>query len=88
MRLYWSIENSLHWVLGVVFSEDPSRKRIGNTARKFSTLSKIALNLLKMKKQESKKLKERHLRVLAIKNICLKCEFSLTLILNQFLAIF
>lgn len=47
IRLHWGIENKLHWVLYVAFSEDASRKRIGNAAQNFSILSKIALNLLK-----------------------------------------
>ena len=47
IRLHWGIENKLHWVLDVAFSEDASRKRIGNAAQNFSILSKIALNLLK-----------------------------------------
>lgn len=47
IRLHWSIENKLHWVLDVAFSEDASRKRAGNAAQNFSILSKIALNLLK-----------------------------------------
>lgn len=47
IRLHWSIENKLHWVLDVAFGEDASRKREGNAAQNFSILSKIALNLLK-----------------------------------------
>jgi predicted transposase YbfD/YdcC len=47
IRLHWGIENKLHWVLDVAFSEDASRKRAGNSAQNFSVLSKIALNLLK-----------------------------------------
>lgn len=47
IRLHWTIENKLHWVLDVSFSEDDSRKRTGNAAQNFAILSKIALNLLK-----------------------------------------
>jgi len=47
IRLHWSIENKLHWVLDVAFAEDASRKRAGNAAQNFSVLSKIALNLLR-----------------------------------------
>jgi len=32
IRLHWTIKNSLHWVLDVAFSENTSRKRIGNAA--------------------------------------------------------
>ncbi len=47
IRYHWSIENKLHWTLDVAFGEDASRKRTGNSPRNFSTLLKIALNLLK-----------------------------------------
>ena len=47
IRAHWGIENKLHWVLDVAFSEDASRKRTGNAAQNFSILLKIALNLLK-----------------------------------------
>jgi len=47
IRSHWSIENKLHWMLDVAFSEDASRKRIGKSTQNFSILNKIALNLLK-----------------------------------------
>lgn len=50
IRSHWGIENKLHWVLDVAFSEDASRKRTGNAAQNFSVLNKIALNLLKNEK--------------------------------------
>jgi len=43
-RGYWGIENSVHWVLDVAFREDESR---GNGAENFSTLRRMALNMLK-----------------------------------------
>lgn len=46
-RAHWSIENSLHWVLDVVFREDDSRVRLGHALRNFSTLRKFALSLLR-----------------------------------------
>ena len=39
------IENGLHWVLDVGFSEDASRVRERNAARNLALLRKIALNL-------------------------------------------
>ena len=50
IRQHWGIENKLHWVLDVAFSEDLSRKRQGNAAQNFSTLNRIALNLLRQDK--------------------------------------
>lgn len=51
IRSHWGIENKLHWVLDVGFSEDASRKRKENAAQNFSILLKIALNLLKQDKK-------------------------------------
>lgn len=47
VRKHWAIENSLHWVLDVVFLEDLSRIRIGNAAENMATIRKIAHNALK-----------------------------------------
>jgi predicted transposase YbfD/YdcC len=47
VRKHWGIENKVHWVLDVAFNEDLSRKRQGNAAQNFSSLNRIALNLLK-----------------------------------------
>ncbi len=47
IRDHWNIENQLHWSLDVLFGEDASRKRIRNVAENFSTIRKIALNLIK-----------------------------------------
>ena len=47
IRKHWGIENKVHWILDVAFNEDRSRKRIGAAAQNYSTLNRIALNLLK-----------------------------------------
>jgi hypothetical protein len=41
------IENQLHWVLDIAFSEDDSRICTGNAAENTTVLRHIALNLLK-----------------------------------------
>lgn len=46
VRGHWSIENSLHWSLDVVFNEDDSRIRTANAPENFNTLRKIALQVL------------------------------------------
>jgi predicted transposase YbfD/YdcC len=46
-RGHWGIENSLHWVLDISFSEDESRVRTGNAAENLALLRHMALNLLK-----------------------------------------
>lgn len=48
IRSHWAIENSLHWVLDVVFNEDKSRVRKGNADENLSIIKRTALNLLKM----------------------------------------
>ncbi len=62
IRSHWHIENKLHWTLDVAFSEDASRKRIGNAAQNFSVLMKIALNLLKNEKSEKQGIKGKRLK--------------------------
>ena len=52
VRSHWNIENQLHWSLDVIFGEDQSRKRIRNAAQNFSTIRKIALNLLKAQSEK------------------------------------
>ena len=57
VRSHWSIENSLHWRLDVVFHEDDSRQRIGHSARAFSQIRRIALSLLNQEKTTQKSLR-------------------------------
>lgn len=47
IRKHWGVENKVHWVLDVAFGEDLSRKRDRNAAQNFSSLNRIAINLLK-----------------------------------------
>lgn len=47
VRGHWSIENSCHWVLDVIFKEDAARVRVGNAAENLGILRRFALNLLK-----------------------------------------
>ena len=47
VREHWGIENKVHWILDIAFNEDKSRKRKGAAAQNYSTLNRIALNLLK-----------------------------------------
>jgi len=49
-RQHWSVENNLHWMLDVAFSEDDCRVRMGNAAENLSRVRRIALMLLKKDK--------------------------------------
>ena len=66
------IENKLHWVLDVAFSEDASRKREGNASQNFSILSKIALNLLKNETSARQGIKGKRLKAAYDQNYLLK----------------
>jgi predicted transposase YbfD/YdcC len=47
VRGHWGIENSLHWVLDVTFSEDHSRIRKDHGAENMALLRRLAVSLLK-----------------------------------------
>jgi predicted transposase YbfD/YdcC len=62
IRQHWGIENKLHWVLDVGFSEDLDRKRTGHSAQNFSILNRIALNLLKKDTSSKRGIKGKRLK--------------------------
>lgn len=46
VRDHWAIENSLHWVLDMVFRDDECRVRTDHAPANFTTIKHIALNLI------------------------------------------
>lgn len=50
VRGHWGIENSLHWILDVIFKEDQSRLRRGHGARNMAVVRHFALNLVRLGK--------------------------------------
>jgi predicted transposase YbfD/YdcC len=50
VRSHWGIENSLHWVLDVVFGEDRSRLRTGNGANNMAVVRHFAINAVRLAK--------------------------------------
>ena len=62
IRSHWSVENNLHWNLDVVFKEDASLKKKGDSPTNFNIITKIALTLIEREKstkmsKNSKRLK-------------------------------
>jgi predicted transposase YbfD/YdcC len=50
VRGHWAIENSLHWVLDVVFNEDQSRLRKGHGAHNMAIVRHFAINTVRLAK--------------------------------------
>jgi predicted transposase YbfD/YdcC len=59
---HWGVENSVHWVLDVVFSEDDSRMLIGKGPKNLVVLRRIALNIVRQDQNSKKSLKMRRFR--------------------------
>jgi predicted transposase YbfD/YdcC len=47
IRGHWAIENSLHWVMDMVFRDDESRVRTNHAPANFTTIKHMACNLLR-----------------------------------------
>ena len=47
IRLHWAIENSLHWVMDMVFRDDECRVRTENAPENFVVLKHMANNLIR-----------------------------------------
>lgn len=60
VRGHWAVENSLHWVLDVVYREDDCRSRSGYSPENFAVLRQFALNLTKLSpSKKSMKVKQK-----------------------------
>ncbi len=59
VRSHWAIENNLHWTLDVVFKEDASLKKKGNSAMNYNIVLKLALAMIERDKsrKQSKPIK-------------------------------
>lgn len=58
-RDHWNIENQLHWVLDVAFTEDDCRIRKDNAPENLAIIRHIALNLLNQEKHLKKGVKRK-----------------------------
>jgi len=52
VRSHWAVENSLHWVLDMVFRDDECRVRTAHAPANFTTIKHMALNLLRRAKDK------------------------------------
>jgi predicted transposase YbfD/YdcC len=50
VRSHWSVENSLHWVMDMVFRDDDSRVRNGNAPANLAAIRHMAQNLIRARK--------------------------------------
>ena len=58
IRDHWAVENSLHWVMDMVFRDDECRVRTDNAPKNFVTLKHMANNLIRRAKgKDSQRLK-------------------------------
>jgi predicted transposase YbfD/YdcC len=47
IRSHWAIENSLHWVMDMVYRDDECRIRTDHAPANFTTIKHIAFNLIR-----------------------------------------
>ena len=77
-RSHWGIENSLHWVLDVVFREDDARMRQGHMAHNFALVRHIALNLLRQENSAKESIRAKRLKAAWNDHYLLKVLSSLS----------
>ncbi|MEO0949024.1 MAG: ISAs1 family transposase, partial [Cyanobacteria bacterium J06641_5] len=59
IRLYWGIENQLHWVLDVTFGEDNSRIRRGYGPESFTLLRRLAIGALNQETSSKQSIRQK-----------------------------
>ena len=62
IRRHWGIENKLHWNLDVIFKEDASLKKKGNSPMNFNIITKIGLALIEREKSTKMSKNSKRLR--------------------------
>ena len=77
VRAHWGIENSLHWVLDVVFREDDSRIRKDHSPENFATIRKIVFNLIKLNKSKKMSTKRAQFQALMTTEFAEKLLFGI-----------
>jgi predicted transposase YbfD/YdcC len=62
VRSHWGVENRVHWVLDVTFSEDASRLRLGHAAANMGAVRRLSLNALRLETSVKGSVATRRLR--------------------------
>ena len=62
VRGHWGIENSLHWVLDVVFNEDKARNRKDHSAANMTIIRHMSVNIVKNDKSSKASIRGRRLK--------------------------
>jgi predicted transposase YbfD/YdcC len=62
VRGHWSVENSCHWILDVVFGEDDCRVRTGHAPENLALLRRLALSLLSQEKTVNRSIRTKRLK--------------------------
>ena len=47
VRAHWAVENSLHWIMDMIFRDDECRVRTDHAPANFTTIKHMALNLIR-----------------------------------------
>ncbi len=72
VRGHWSVENSCHWVLDVLFGEDDSRVRAGHAAENLALLRRLVNNLLQHERSVKRGVKAKRLKAALDENYLLR----------------
>ncbi|MNM90875.1 Transposase DDE domain protein [compost metagenome] len=64
VREHWLIENSLHWVLDVVYHEDECRVHNSNAAESLAIMRRLAFNLARQETTQNRSMKSKVQRAL------------------------
>ncbi len=62
IRQHWQVENTLHWVLDVLFREDACSVRVGDGAHNLAILRQLALNRLRQERTHRGRLATKRFR--------------------------
>jgi len=60
-RAHWGIENTVHWVLDVIFKEDDSRVRDRYSAQNLTMLRRLAINMVKRESTSKKSIRQKRM---------------------------